>query len=445
MNIEKISVGELKAASYNPRKDLKPGDAEYEKLKRSIQEFGYVEPVIWNKRTGTVVGGHQRLKVMKDLGYEEVDCVVVDLDEQKEKALNIALNKISGEWDEGLLASLLKDLDNNGYDITFTGFDLAEAQELFGSGSFENVHEDEFDAESAAAEIVEPKTRRGDLWLIGKHRLLCGDCTLDNDVAKLMDDREADVMVTDPPYNVDYGSAIIGKNKSKTRAESSIANDNMSDDDFHQFLLAFYKAAYGVMKKGAPLYVFHSTKETVNFTRAMEEAGFKYAQTLVWLKNHFTLGRQDYQWIHEPILYGWKEGAGHYFIGDRNLPTVFEEFKENPNKLNKAELVELLTKILDIPATVIKDNKPSRSEDHPTMKPITLCAKLIYNSSHEGDTVFEPFGGSGSTLIAAEQLNRRCCAIELEPKYCDVIVRRYKELCPEIEVKHIRDGQEVFD
>lgn len=445
MNIEKISVGELKAASYNPRKDLKPGDAEYEKLKRSIEEFGYVEPVIWNKRTGTVVGGHQRLKVMKDLGYEEVDCVVVDLDEQKEKALNIALNKISGEWDEGLLASLLKDLDNNGYDITFTGFDLAEAQELFGSGSFENVHEDEFDAESAAAEIVEPKTRRGDLWLIGKHRLLCGDCTLDNDVAKLMDGREADVMVTDPPYNVDYGSAIIGKNKSKTRAESSIANDNMSDDDFHQFLLAFYKAAYGVMKKGAPLYVFHSTKETVNFTRAMEEAGFKYAQTLVWLKNHFTLGRQDYQWIHEPILYGWKEGAGHYFIGDRNLPTVFEEFKENPNKLNKAELVELLTKILDIPTTVIKDNKPSRSEDHPTMKPITLCAKLIYNSSHEGDTVFEPFGGSGSTLIAAEQLNRRCCAIELEPKYCDVIVRRYKELCPEIEVKHIRDGQEVFD
>ena len=222
MNIEKISVGELKAAPYNPRKDLKPGDAEYEKLKRSIEEFGYVEPVIWNKRTGTVVGGHQRLKVMKDLGYEEVDCVVVDLDEQKEKALNIALNKISGEWDEGLLASLLKDLDNNGYDITFTGFDLAEAQELFGSGSFENVHEDDFDAESAAAEIAEPKTRRGDLWLIGKHRLLCGDCTLDNDVAKLMDGREADVMVTDPPYNVDYGSAIIGKNKSKTRAESSI-------------------------------------------------------------------------------------------------------------------------------------------------------------------------------------------------------------------------------
>ena len=445
MQIEKRAVVELKAAPYNPRKDLKPGDAEYEKLKRSIQEFGYVEPVIWNKRTGTVVGGHQRLKVMKDLGYEEVDCVVVDLDEQKEKALNIALNKISGEWDEGLLANLLKDLDNSGYDITFTGFDLAEAQELFGSGSFENVHEDEFDAESAAAEISEPKTKHGDLWFLGKHRLLCGDCTVAQDVAKLMDGRVADVMVTDPPYNVDYGSAIIGKNKSKTRTESTIANDNMNDDDFHQFLLAFYKAAYDVLKKGAPLYVFHSTKETVNFTRAMEEAGFKYAQMLVWVKNHFTLGRQDYQWIHEPILYGWKEGAGHYFIDDRTLSTALEGVAENIKKMSKAELTDLVERILGLPTTVVRDNKPVKSPDHPTMKPITLCAKLIYNSSHEDDTVYEPFGGSGSTMMAAEQLNRKCCAIELEPKYCDVIVRRYRELCPDAEIKHIRDGQEIFD
>ena len=171
MKIERRKVDELKAAEYNPRKDLRPGDAEYEKLKRSIQEFGYVEPVIWNKRTGTVVGGHQRLKVMKDLGYEEVDCVVVDLDEKKEKALNIALNKISGEWDNDLLANLLKDLDGSGYDITLTGFDLAEAQELFGSGSMENVHEDDFDAETAIEEIAEPKTKRSDLWILGAHRL----------------------------------------------------------------------------------------------------------------------------------------------------------------------------------------------------------------------------------------------------------------------------------
>lgn len=445
MQIEKRAVAELKAAEYNPRKDLKPGDAEYEKLKRSILEFGYVEPVIWNKRTGVVVGGHQRLKVMKDLGYTEVDCVIVDLDEAKEKALNIALNKISGEWDNDLLASLLKDLDGSGYDITLTGFDLAEAQELFGSGSMENVHEDDFDAESALDEVTAPKTKMGDLWLLGQHRLLCGDSTQNEDVSKVLDGKTADIMVTDPPYNVDYGSAVRGKNPSKTREGSAIANDNLSDDDFYQFLLAFYKAAEKGLKKGAPIYVFHSTKETVNFTKAMENAGLKCAQTLVWYKNHFTLGRQDYQWIHEPILYGWKEGAGHYFINDRSLPTVNEELRLNLRKMSKVELVELVEKILDLPSTVIKDNKPSKSPDHPTMKPITLCAKLIYNSSHEGDTVYEPFGGSGSTLIAAEQLNRKCCAIELEPKYCDVIVRRYKELCPEAEIKHIRNGVEIFD
>jgi len=438
MVIEKKPVEELKAAEYNPRKDLKPGDAEYEKLKRSIEEFGYVEPIIWNKRTGNVVGGHQRLKVMKDLGHKEVDCVIVDLDDKKEKALNIALNKISGEWDNTLLANLLQDLDKSGYDVTLTGFDLAEAQELFGSGSMENVHEDNFDADAAIESVGEPKTKFGDLYILGQHRLLCGDCTQKEDVAKVLGGKQADIMVTDPPYNIDYGSTISG-------AGRDIANDNMSDNEFYQFLLSFYKATEASLKKGAPVYVFHSTKETINFTKALQDAGFKYAQTLVWYKNHFTLGRQDYQWIHEPILYGWKEGAGHYFINDRTLATVFEDIKENLKKMNKAELVEFVEKMLETPTTVIKDNKPTRSADHPTMKPITLCAKLIYNSSHEGDTVLEPFGGSGSTLIASEQLNRKCCAIELEPKYCDVIVRRYKELCPAIEVKHIRDGVEIFD
>ena len=172
MIIEKRPVEDLQAADYNPRKDLKPGDPEYEKLKRSIEEFGYVEPVIWNKRTGKVVGGHQRLKVLKDLGHTEVDCVVVDLDENREKALNIALNKISGAWDNDLLANLLRDLDQSGFDVTLTGFDLAEAQELFGSGSMENVHEDDFDADSAIEEVAEPKTKHGDLWILVNHRLL---------------------------------------------------------------------------------------------------------------------------------------------------------------------------------------------------------------------------------------------------------------------------------
>lgn len=242
-------------------------------------------------------------------------------------------------------------------------------------------------------------------------------------MAKVLEDKYADVMVTDPPYNVDYGGTINGKDR-------NIANDNLSEDEFYQFLLSFYKAAEANLKKGAPVYVFHSTKESVNFIKAMVNAGFKYAQTLVWYKNHFTLGRQDYQWIHEPILYGWKEGAGHYFINDRTLSTVYEDVRLNARKMSKADLVGFIDKLFEQPTSVILENKPSKSADHPTIKPITLCAKLIYNSSHEGDAVLEPFGGSGSTLVAAEQLNRRCCAIELEPKYCDVIVRRYKELCP---------------
>jgi DNA modification methylase len=438
MEIVKKRIEDLKPADYNPRKDLKPGDKEYEKLKRSLKEFGYVEPVIWNETTGRVVGGHQRLKVLKDLGYTEIDCVIVNLTEEKEKALNIALNKISGEWDNNLLADLLKELDKDGFDVTLTGFDLAEAKELFGSGSMENVHEDEFDAEKEVSEIDKPKTKQGDLWILGRHRLVCGDSTKEEYYHQLLDGKEADLLVTDPPYNIDYGGTISGNGR-------DIANDNLSDTEFYEFLLAFYKASGESLKKGAPLYIFHSTKETVNFVKALVDAGLKYAQTLVWYKNHFTLGRQDYQWIHEPILYGWKEGAGHYFINDRTLATVFEEVKENYKKMSKNELLEVINKIYTEPTTVILDNKPNRSPEHPTMKPITLCAKLIYNSSHEGDIVLDPFGGSGSTLIAADQLNRSCYMLELEPKYCDVIVKRYKEQNLDVEVKHIRNGEEIIE
>lgn len=328
MNIEKLSADLLKAAPYNPRKDLQPGDPEFEKLKRSIDEFGYVEPVIWNKRTGNVVGGHQRLKVLKYLGHTEVDCVVVDLDEQKEKALNVALNKISGSWDDALLTSLLKDLSESGYDATLTGFDTAEIADLFGSGSMANVHEDEFDADKEMDAVEKPYTQPGDIWQLGRHRLICGDSTDAESIRRLMDGRLADIMVTDPPYNVNYQGSVDYKDKgghrNNSRKLSEIANDNMTDENFYSFLLAFYTAAYEFMRGGAALYVFHSTKETVNFTNAMKAAKFKVAQTLVWLKNHFTLGRQDYQWIHEPILYGWKEqdGCPHYFIDDRTNQTV---------------------------------------------------------------------------------------------------------------------------
>ena len=436
MEIVKKKIEDLQPAGYNPRKDLKPGDAEYEKLKKSIQEFGYVEPVIWNKRTGLVVGGHQRLKVLKDLGFTEIDCVIVDLDNNKEKALNVALNKISGEWDNNLLANLLKELDEDGYDVTLTGFDLKEAKELFGKGSLENAHEDNFDAEAEVNEIDKPQTQQGDLWLLDEHRLVCGDSTKQEYYKLVLDGKVADLIETDPPYNIDYGGTISGDGR-------DIANDNLPEEEFYHFLLDFYQASVQNLKNGGPIYVFHSTKETVNFIKAMQAAGFKYAQTLVWLKNHFTLGRQDYQWIHEPILYGWKEGAGHYFINDRTLATVLETDPENYKKMNKNELIEVINNILNLQTSVIRDNKPNRSPEHPTMKPVTLCAKLIYNSSLEGDTVLDPFGGSGSTLIAASQINRKACLIELEPKYCDVIVKRYKENYPNAVIKHIRNGVEI--
>jgi DNA modification methylase len=446
MQIEKINAAELKAAAYNPRKDLKPGDAEFEKLKRSIEEFGYVEPVIWNKRTGNVVGGHQRLKVLQHLGQTEVDCVIMDLDDQKEKALNIALNKISGSWDDALLAVLLKDLEQSGFDVSLTGFEAAEVKDLFGAGSIENAHEDDFDEERALAETPTAVTQGGDVWHLGRHKLLCGDSTVLEAVRRFMDGERADIMVTDPPYNVNYKAAVEyhnnGEHKSG-RAVSDIANDNMGDKEFYEFLSAFYAAAHGVLKEGAAAYIFHSTKETVNFTGAMKAAGFKVAQTLVWVKNHFTLGRQDYQWIHEPILYGWKEGGGHYFIDDRTNCTVFEDGVDL-RKMKKEELADLVEKIFaETQTTVLRCDKPVKSPDHPTMKPIMLCAKLIYNSSREGEAVYEPFGGSGSTLIAAEQLNRVCRAIELDGRYCDVIVKRYRASNLTAEVFLLRNGEKI--
>ena len=347
MKIVKKKIEDLRPASYNPRKDLKPGDKEYEKLKKSITEFGYIEPVIWNERTRTVVGGHQRLKVLIDLGYEEIDVVIVDLSVEQEKALNVALNKISGEWDNALLGDLLKDLETTGYDITLTGFDLKEANN-----------------------ITEPKTKLGDLYILGKHRLVCGDSTNLEYYKKVLDNKEADLIVTDPPYNIDYGNSVAGNGR-------DIANENLSDSEFYEFLLNFYKGCFEVLKKDGPIYVFHLTKETVNFIKAMVDAGLKYAQTLVWYKNNFTLGRQDYQHIFEPILYGWKEGQGHYFINDRTIATVIEDLRLNGKKMNKNELLEILNKITEIPTSVIHDNEPNRLPEYPTMKPITLCAKLI--------------------------------------------------------------------
>ena len=291
MLIETKNVKDLIPAEYNPRKDLKPGDAEYEKLKRSLAQFGYVEPVIWNKTTGRVVGGHQRLKVLMDMGMTEVECVVVEMDEEKEKALNVALNKISGEWDTDKLALLITDLQGADFDVSLTGFEPEEIDDLFKEDLKDSVKDDDFDVD---AELKKPPvTKRGDLWILGSHRLICGDSTKAETYDFLMAGKKANLVVTDPPYNVNYeGSA--GK----------IKNDNLENAAFYQFLLNAFTNMEKVMADDASIYVFHADTEGLNFRKAFADARFYLSGTCIWKKQSLVLGRSPYQWQHEPCLFG---------------------------------------------------------------------------------------------------------------------------------------------
>ena len=384
MIIEKKNTADLLPADYNPRKDLKPGDAEYEKLKRSIEQFGYVEPVIWNQTTGRVVGGHQPLKVLMDLGMTEVDCVVVAMDEEKEKALTIALNKISGDWDKDKLALLIADLQGADFDVSLTGFEPAEIDALFKDALKDGVKDDDFDV---GAELAQPTmTKPGDIWTLGRHRLICGDSTKAETYDLLMGSTKANLVITDPPYNVNYeGSA--GK----------IKNDNMADEAFYNFLLDAYTQMHSAMADDASIYVFHADTEGLNFRRAFADAGFYLSGCCIWKKQSLVLGRSPYQWQHEPCLYGWKKNGKHQWYTGRKETTIWEF------------------------------DKPKKNGDHPTMKPIPLLAYPIMNSSMSNSVVLDPFGGSGSTLIACEQTDRICYTVELDEKFCDVIVKRYIE------------------
>lgn len=384
MIIEKKNTADLLPADYNPRKDLKPGDAEYEKLKRSIEQFGYVEPVIWNQTTGRVVGGHQRLKVLMDMGMTEVDCVVVAMDEEKEKALNIALNKISGDWDKDKLALLIADLQGADFDVSLTGFEPAEIDALFKDTLKDGVKDDDFDV---GAELAQPTMAKpGDVWTLGRHRLICGDSTKAETYDLLMGGTKANLVITDPPYNVNYeGSA--GK----------IKNDNMADEAFYNFLLDAYTQMHSAMADDASIYVFHADTEGLNFRRAFADAGFYLSGCCIWKKQSLVLGRSPYQWQHEPCLYGWKKNGKHQWYTGRKETTIWEF------------------------------DKPKKNGDHPTMKPIPLLAYPIMNSSMSNSVVLDPFGGSGSTLIACEQTDRICYTVELDEKFCDVIVKRYIE------------------
>ena len=384
MDIQTLPVTKLIPADYNPRKDLKPGDPEYEKLKRSIMEFGYVEPVIWNKATGHVVGGHQRLKVLIDTGITDVECVVVEMSEEKEKALNVALNKINGEWDKDKLSLLIADLQGADFDVSLTGFDAVEIDKLLNSGK--DAEEDGFDVD---AELEKPTfSKLGDLWTLGRHKVVCGDSTKPETYAAFMDGKQANLILTDPPYGIDYDKGAAGK----------IKNDKFDNDQgLYNFLYDAFSAMEAHLATDGAAYVFHADSKGLAFRRAFEDAGFKLSGCCIWAKNTFTLGRSDYQWSHEPCLYGWKKSGKHNWYGDRKQSTIWNF------------------------------DKPSRSEKHPTMKPIALLAVPMKNSTQTNGVVLDPFGGSGSTLICAEQLGREARLIELDEKFVDVIVNRYIE------------------
>lgn len=384
LTIEKKNIADLIPAKYNPRKDLKPGDEEYESLKRSIESFGYVAPIIWNKATGHVVGGHQRLKVLLAMGETEVDCVVIEKSEAEEKLLNVALNKISGDWDNDRLALLFADLDKQACDVTLTGFDLAEIDNLFKPALKDQIKDDDFDVN---AELQKPTfTKTGDVWMLGRHRLVCGDSTKTETLEVLMNGIKANLVITDPPYNVNYeGSA--GK----------IKNDNMADDAFYNFLSDAFKNVINVMADDASIYVFHADTEGLNFRKAFADAGFYLSGCCIWKKQSLVLGRSPYQWQHEPVLFGWKKKGKHQWYTGRKESTIWEF------------------------------DKPKKNSDHPTMKPIPLLAYPIMNSSLTNGVVLDIFGGSGSTLIACEQSDRICYTVELDEKFCDVIVNRFIE------------------
>lgn len=401
--LQEIEISQLKPAAYNPRKKLKAGDKEYEKIKASIEEFGFADPLVVNSDM-TIIGGHQRYTVATDLGIEKLPCAVVDVDKVREKTLNIALNKITGAWDENALAELLEDIQNSNFDVGKTGFDPPEMQQLFNKVHDKDVKEDDFDVEE---ELTKPTfSKAGDLWCLGKHRVICGDSTLADTYTQLMDGQQANLVLTDPPYNVNV-EETAGK----------ILNDNMADEDFYNFLLSAYKCMHDNLSEDGSIYVFHADTEGLNFRKAFKDAGFKLSGCCIWKKNALVLGRSPYQWQHEPCLYGWRFDGTHQWYSDRKQTTIWEY------------------------------DRPKSSKDHPTMKPVALMSYPIKNSSMTNGIVLDPFLGSGSTLIACAETDRVCRGIELDPKFVDVIVMRYRSWCEEngkdTDMYLMRNGQKL--
>lgn len=422
-----LNTGQINGVKKNPRL-IK--DAKYEKLKQSIEE----NPEMLELRELLVypfegkyvcIGGNMRFRACKELGYDEVPCKVIPETATPEQlnAYIIKDNSGFGEWDFDMLANEwdVDSLDKWGVDIPDWGIkDKEEAQE-------DGYGDEEIDDAPTRSKV-------GDIWQLGDHRLMCGDSTKGEDVSALMNGVEADLFLTDPPYNVNY--------EGRTKDKLKIANDNMEISQFQDFLAAAFSCANDHMRKGAAFYIWHADSEGFNFRAAVKRVNWALRETLIWVKNSLVMGRQDYQWKHEPCLYGWKDGAAHYFIDDRTLTTTFEEEQsQDYTKMKKEDLVKMLRELSrsKTPATVVYEDKPQRNDIHPTMKPVKLMSRLIINSSKKGWKVLDLFGGSGSTLVACEQLGRTCYTMEYDPRYCDAIIDRWEKLTGN-EAKRLVEG-----
>lgn len=427
MKIEILPISEVIPNAGNPREHP---EWQVAQIAASIETFGFSNPILISK-TGMVIAGHGRLLAADRLGLEEVPVIRLGhLTDLQARELLLADNQIgdNSAWNEELLASFLAGIRDDGGDLDVLGFSQEQLDDLLAGADLDmdppeaGFGDPDFLPEPPPSPVSEP----GMVWLLGKHRLICGDATSKTDVARVCEGAEADACWTDPPYNVNYeGSA--GK----------IANDNMGTTDFRRFLIGAFSAAFSVMRAGAPIYVAHADTEGLNFRVAFRDAGFKLSGCLAWVKPSLVLGRSDYQWRHEPILYGWKPGAAHSWYGGRANTTVLEsdgaKIRVMPDKTIQIDMGDQTLVItgerLSMEAhdgSVIRHDKPVKNAEHPTMKPVGLICSMLENSTKRGDVVLDLFGGSGSTLIAAHKLGRVARLVELDPKFCDVIVERWQ-------------------
>jgi len=382
--IEQVSIEALIPYARNSRTH---SDAQVAQIAASIKEFGFTNPVLIDE-DGGIIAGHGRTMAARKLGLDEVPCLrLAHLTEAQKKAYIIADNKLAlnAGWDDEMLKVELSELKDLDFDLSLIGFDADELANLLEPEQVEGL----VDEDEVPEVPEEPKTKLGDIYILGKHRLMCGDSCSVSDMEKLCAGQEVDMWLTDPPYNVAYEGG--------TKEKLTIQNDSMGNDEFRGFLRDAYVTADLVMKKGAVFYIWHADSEGYNFRGAAFDAGWQIRQCLIWKKSSMVMGRQDYHWKHEPCLYGWKEGAGHLWATDRKQTTILEF------------------------------DKPSRNGEHPTMKPVALFEYQLLNNTKGGDIVLDSFGGSGTTLIAAEKNGRYARIMELDPKYCDVIVKRWEE------------------